>query len=210
MPPSPRGGSEAPGEDVAMATTMSTSVTKAKGARSKSRDSAGLGVGVGLVAPSAPASATAPPTKAKTPTPTPTKAKPHYEFGGPLGALLFIVFSHAIVYYFYLSATFHKGAVVFPLKWEELATTLPTWKAAQMYLGFLALQFAFAWFMPGPVVRGLPVASENNIRHEYICNAAWSWWVTLALLGALHASGTWSLSSIADNVGPMLLSLIHI
>ena len=42
---------------------------------------------------------------------------------------------------------------------QQLSKAFPTWNTVSMYWGFIILQVIFAYVMPGPVVKGLPVPS---------------------------------------------------
>jgi delta24(24(1))-sterol reductase len=138
------------------------------------------------------------------------------EFGGAPGAVAIIVFSHVLVYYLWISITYYRGAVVHPDSladaWPFLermaghvaAGAAPTWRAAGIYFGFLLFELLLARFMPGVWVKGLPVPTEGNVQHRYLCNGAWSWFVTLATAAVLHATGLFRLTELCDNLGPIL------
>ena len=141
----------------------------------------------------------------------PKRAAQALEFGGSLGALIIVLGSHALVYYLWLSITYHRASVV-PLSvlfsaetWRHLVVgAAPTVHAALLYFGFLALQWLLAWIMPGVIVEGLPVPEEGNRRHLYLCNGAASWYATLAIVVALHYAGVVPLTDLADHLGPVL------
>src|SRR4051812_13782495 len=107
----------------------------------------------------------------------PKRESPVLEFGGSFGAMTIVIGSHALVYYLWLSITYHRASVV-PLSvvfssatWRHLVVgAAPTGHAALLYFGFLVLQWLLAWTMPGVVVKGLPVPEEGNRRHIYRCN----------------------------------------
>ena len=140
------------------------------------------------------------------------------EFGGPIGTGLIMVASHAVVYYIWICLEYYKGEFVHPasLAHEDVAAfaqtmwghvvagASPTWAAAGIYFGFLALQALLAVTMPGVDVRGLPIASEGNRQLVYKCNGVAAWYVTLALVGGLHYSGLFRLSQVLDQFGPIL------
>ena len=123
---------------------------------------------------------------------TAERAHPRLEFGGSLGALAIILASHALVYYLWLSVTYHRAQVI-PLgllfsseTWQHLRTgAAPTLHAALLYLGFLALQLLLARTMPGVTVQGLPVPSEGNRKYSYLCNGAASWFDCVTIWPAL-------------------------
>ena len=84
-----------------------------------------------------------------------------YEFGGPLGASLIFVVSHILLYYVYFVLNHNGGAMFVPKSWDEVvsaastvaASAAPTWFAAKLYLGFVALQAVLALYMPGLVLK---------------------------------------------------------
>ena len=133
------------------------------------------------------------------------------EFGGLLGVLAILVASHVLVYYVWLSITYHHGAVVpaavlFSSEtWRHLASgAAPTVHAALLYFGFLALQLVLAWTMPGLTVEGLPVPTEGNKRYRYRCNGVACWYATLVIVVVLHYTGVLRLTELADHLGPVL------
>lgn len=135
-----------------------------------------------------------------------------YEFGGPIGTFCFILFSHFLVYYFWISLSYYQGGIFYPTSFTQLAdyTQLimidanPTLNAAYLYLGFLVLQFVLASIMPGIWVKGLPVPSENNIQHNYLCNGIASWYATLALVFLLNYLKLIPLTVLVDHFGHIL------
>lgn len=120
------------------------------------------------------------------------------------------VFSHVVLYYFYYCLVLNGGNVLLPTSWAELsaavqqtaAATAPTWTAAALYFGYLALQLLFAFVMPGLEMVGRPDDTGRSLK--YLCNGFASWWATQALLVALHFSGLVRLSAVIDNLGPLI------
>jgi delta24(24(1))-sterol reductase len=140
-----------------------------------------------------------------------TAARRDLEFGGPLGVFVILIFSHLLVYYVWLSITYHQGAIISAASlfsaatWHQLTTgAAPTVYAALLYFGFLGLQLVLAWTMPGVRVQGLPVPSEGNRRYSYRCNGAASWYATLLVVVGLHVAGLVPLTALADHLGPVL------
>ena len=142
--------------------------------------------------------------------------KGKWEFGGPLGVAAIMLTSHLLVYYLWASLTYHRGALIGPASladaWpfvqrlgrEIVAGASPTWRAAAIYFGFLGFQTLLAYVMPGLWIKGLPVPSEGNRQHRYLCNGAASWYVTLLTAALLHVTGIFRLTEFADNLGPIL------
>ena len=76
--------------------------------------------------------------------------------------------SHVLLYYVWWVVNLNNGELI-PSKgdwlgaWDELvAKTAPTAAAARLYFTFLAVQFLFAFFMPGINIKGR--ADENGVR----------------------------------------------
>ncbi len=124
------------------------------------------------------------------------------EFGGAKGAAGIIVGSHFLVYYLWGAIQYHQGALYDPrLLWSHVVDgAMPTWQAATVYLGFLAVHLLFAYVMPGVWVKGLPVPTEGGIQHRYLCNGAASWYVTLVLAVIFHEE----IAGLTGQIGPIL------
>ena len=141
-----------------------------------------------------------------------TNDKKNYEFGGPFGALCFIVFSHLLVYYLWISLTLYQGGLFYPHSLADLknlgnlilTSANPTLYAACIYIGYFILQLLLASVMPGVRVKGLQEADKNNVQYEYLCNGISSWYFTLALVFVLNFFNLLPLSAFADNLGHLL------
>ena len=83
---------------------------------------------------------------------------------------------------------------------------MPTYSSVLVYWGFMILQIILAFIMPGPIIKGLPVPSENNKQYSYLCNALYSWYFTLALVFILHYTGLFPLTFLMDNFGSMMVT----
>jgi delta24(24(1))-sterol reductase len=127
-----------------------------------------------------------------------------------------MLFSHALVYYLWIAATYYHGNVVHPASFSDVGPffarmlghirdgAMPTFTAAAIYLGFVGIELGLAYVLPGVWVSGLPVPSENGARRRYLCNGVACWYVTLALVAVLHVTGIMPLYALADHLGPML------
>ncbi|CAF3752037.1 unnamed protein product [Rotaria socialis] len=136
-------------------------------------------------------------------------AKEEKEFGGTLGAIGIMIFSHFIPFYFALSLQYNSGGLYFPSSINEFIenfkeTCSPTWSNFFLYTGFFVIQLIFAAILPGLEVKGLPLPTENNRQYTYKCNALSSWYLTLIVGGILHFTGIFRLTILADNVGSIL------
>lgn len=134
-----------------------------------------------------------------------------YEFGGPIGAVLIMLFSHAIMYYLWLSAIKHNGALFIPV-YSDLQHIVhdctPTADILGFYVAFVIFQAFLGASLPGFRVSGLPIPSENNQMLSYNCNGIVSWWITLLTLFALEYYDAFHLSTLADNYGKLMTVMI--
>ena len=132
-----------------------------------------------------------------------------YEFGGPLGVSVLMVLFPALMCYLYICLMSHSGKCVNPFTehfWRDgLPTVMPNVYAVQMYLGFTVWQAFTARFLPGVLVKGLPVPSLDNKQLVYNCNGIASWYVDLVLLFVLHYNSIWNLGDIVENLGPIMM-----
>lgn len=131
------------------------------------------------------------------------------EFGGPMGSLFIMIWSHFLMLYLWVSLEFYQGGLFMP-EWDQLpsqlAKAIPTLQTFAVYWGFMILQVIFAYVMPGPVVKGLPVPSEENKQYNYLCNALYSWYATLTIVGALYYTGIFSITFLVENLGSMMVT----
>ena len=109
-----------------------------------------------------------------------------YEFGGPIGSSILMIWSHCVLLYFWLSFKFYECSFFIPSDFsillDQLSHAKPNLESISIYFGFIFIQLLFSSFLPGPIVKGLPVPTDGNKKHEYKCNAATSWWVTIILI----------------------------
>ncbi|KAK4518736.1 uncharacterized protein ATC70_008958 [Mucor velutinosus] len=146
-----------------------------------------------------------------------------YEFGGPAGALGMMLGFPCLMYYFWICLEYHQGHLITPASYtkdgimqflsEEILAKIavgayPTFTAVKIYMGFVVYSFLCAYFMPGPVVNGLPLPSLKGGKLPYLCNALSSWYLTLALSVILHVTGIFRLTSIIENFGGIMTTAI--
>ena len=148
--------------------------------------------------------------------PAKTQKREDSEFGGAIGAAIIMAFSHVLVYYLWISSAYYDGAALYPKSVDDIVPflhrmwahildgALPTVRSAAIYIGFLAFELLLAYIMPGVLSKGFPVPSEDNKQHTYLCNGAWSWYVTLIVAFLLHYTGLFNLAELADQRGSML------
>ena len=139
----------------------------------------------------------------------------YYEFGGPVGALGLIIFSHFIMVYLWASLQFFDGSVFYPKSigdiypwfgrlfdlWRNHA--LPTVESVKIYGIFMLVEVVIAMVVPGLKIKGLPIPSWGYKQLEYNCNAIQSWYIMIALAAVLQFTGLWSMSSVIDSIGPL-------
>ena len=70
----------------------------------------------------------------------------------------------------------------------------------------MVLQIVFAYTLPGVVVKGLPVPTENNKQYSYLCNAVFSWYLTIGLVGIFYYTGIFSITFLVENLGAMMVT----
>ena len=146
------------------------------------------------------------------------KIKPT-EFGGPIGNLGLIAFSHFIVPYIYLCLNHNNGSLILPSAlsveaFKQWGTYLcdtfcnyaaPTTYAFTVYWVFQVAQILMAVVLPGVTMEGLSIASEGGRKLKYLCNALSSWYVSLILVFVLHWYNIFPITEIIDNLGPLTM-----
>jgi delta24(24(1))-sterol reductase len=131
-----------------------------------------------------------------------------YEFGGPWGVSALMIGFPLLMAYLYICLAAHNGQLQDPMRWEfwerGVPTILPTPRATAIYMSFTIFQYITAATMPGIKVMGLPVPSLGGKQLEYLCNGVASWYVDLVLVAALHISGWFPITSVVDEIGPIM------
>lgn len=149
-----------------------------------------------------------------------------YEFGGWKGALTIMIFSHFIIYYFWLCVEFYNGELVHP--WHSLLRTKegtvsafaaelwglvvrhasPTLYTFGLYSAFMFLQYFLALTVPGPRTFGLPAPSENMHKRTHRCNAVWCWYFLIGAIAALHYFNVLPMWTIRENFGSFMTAAV--
>jgi delta14-sterol reductase/lamin-B receptor len=126
------------------------------------------------------------------------------QFGGPWGALSLTIVMPTITFYLWSAVAQHGGSLWLPRSTAELLAMIPTptWEAAAMFGGWLALQALLYVVMPGRVVHGRPTA--HGERAEYRLNGLLAFGVSAALLVAGIAAGVVSPAFVLAQLGPLL------
>ncbi len=129
------------------------------------------------------------------------------EFGGPVGCLMIMIFSHVVPYYLWYSLEFKNSQPFVPRVTDFFILVehvWPTWRAAGLYLGFILFQFLLALLVPGFEGKGMPLPHENGKQLKYNCNAIQAWYITLVTVAVLHWSNILPLTLLMDEFGPIL------
>eukprot|EP01080_Neovahlkampfia_damariscottae_P010785 gene10785-3402_t len=136
------------------------------------------------------------------------ETKTEYEFGGPIGAVSIIIFSHFIPYYLWYCTDLNNGVLALPsltmLK-EILHHIQPNYISMSLYLGFILFEAFLAWIIPGFEVEGLPLKHEGNKKLKYNCNAFQAWWITLSLIGVFYYTNVFKISVLVDYLPSLML-----
>ncbi|EPY23025.1 sterol C-24 reductase [Strigomonas culicis] len=137
-----------------------------------------------------------------------------YEFNGPWGALGIMIFSHVIIYYFFVCLSLFEGTLIYPghamLKGEPMSQVFLgylgkhaslTCKSLFTFWAFLLLEYVLTLVCPAIYVKGLPLPSENGARLTYKCNAVSAWYAVLVIAGVLHYTGVYPLQTLRHEFG---------
>ncbi len=126
------------------------------------------------------------------------------QFGGPWGALLLTIVMPTVTFYLWSAIAQHGGSLWLPGSPAELAAMIPTptWQAAALLGGWLALQGLLYVVVPGRVVQGRPAHSGEQA--EYRLNGLVAFGATAALLVAGVATGVVSPAAVLAQLGPLL------
>src|SRR5690348_7095165 len=110
-----------------------------------------------------------------------------------------MIFFPSLMYYFWICIEFSNGHLAHPASFDTIGEwALQQWDlvfthaapnvfAVTSYTVFILFQFALAAFMPGPVVKGLPVPSLGFKQLEYLCNGLSSWYATIVARYGIEA-----------------------
>jgi delta24(24(1))-sterol reductase len=142
-----------------------------------------------------------------------------YEFGGPAGVLGIMLFAPCMMYFFYACLENNNGRMLYPNSFEDIGPffgrlagyishAAPSVYGFKVYVIFCLFEAVLAWYMPGPIVKGLPIPSENNRQLEYRCNGVSSFYATAVVAFVLHNTGVFPLTDIIDNWGTIMTAAI--
>ncbi|CAG8982124.1 hypothetical protein HYALB_00003216 [Hymenoscyphus albidus] len=140
----------------------------------------------------------------------------HFEFGGSFGASVIIVGSPVLMYYLWIGATYYDGQFPVPDKdqtfwafvkqmWGLVYTGayphLRAWKIYWTYYIFEALCYLF---MPGFTCYGKPLQHLGGQKLLYYNSAYTSFYLTIFVMGILHFTSLFPISTFLDEFGPIM------
>jgi len=135
-------------------------------------------------------------------------------FGGALGVSFIMIWSHYILYYLWYCYQYNNARLIIPLTpnelisfiydlcYKSLTQTVPSLYVIVTYTIYFVLQLILAAYVPGNIITGLGV--KDGKRLKYLCNAYNCYYITLGLLGLLHVTGIYPITTIIDNIGEYL------
>jgi delta14-sterol reductase len=128
------------------------------------------------------------------------------QFGGPIGALVMMTLLPALTVYLWACVHLHGGALVWPDAALLSRLPPPSLRALSWLAGWFLLQLVLDVLLPGRSYTGFP--QKDGKRRSYRLNGFASLLVTLALLGALRATGTLRGSDVVQELGPLLMTSV--
>eukprot|EP01041_Mallomonas_annulata_P008783 gene8783-18164_t len=145
------------------------------------------------------------------------KSKEYFEFGGPIGAVFLILWSHYILFYFWYCYETADGKFILPTSTDALTghlqnfgvlfmtKCLPSTTTWIAYFAFFVLQIVLAAFMPGILIKGLPTGPAG-VRLPYLCNGYLCYYFCLAVFIIVHYLKLFPGTHLADNYGEYLVA----
>lgn len=121
-----------------------------------------------------------------------------------------------LMYYMWIGATFYNGHFPRPVGQESMTDFLehmvylirteayPHLNAWLIYWTFFVVEGIFYLYLPGIVVQGKPLPHLGGQKLDYYCSGVWSFYTTIVLALALHASGLFKLYTLIDEFGPIM------
>lgn len=117
--------------------------------------------------------------------------KVHYEFGGPLGALVVIVFLPIVIYslYFLCNEKFCVNAGNVGSVWisiQKNSFSLLSYEGAAIYLGWIVFSVLLEIFLPGETVEGTEILDPNTSKKfklKYKISGHLQFWLSVFLMG---------------------------
>lgn len=139
-----------------------------------------------------------------------------FEFGGSWGVLSMMIGFPLLMYYMWIGATYYDGKLPLPSEGQSLSDffahlghlvyegAFPSLKAWTIYWVFFVFEALCYMFLPGITLQGRPLPHEGGKQLTYYCSAIWSWYTTIFVALALHATGLFKLYTLIDEFGPLM------
>jgi delta24(24(1))-sterol reductase len=121
-----------------------------------------------------------------------------------------------LMYFMWIGTIFYDGRIPKPAKDETIMEFLdhmwflvkteayPTKRAWCIYWLFGFTQMAFYVLLPGVYRKGQALPHLGGKQLDYYCSAMWSFYTSVVLVLALHASGYYKLNTLIDEYGPIM------
>lgn len=135
-----------------------------------------------------------------------SKSEERSAFGGPLGALVMLIFMPAITVYLWICVHRHGGSLVLPTSIAVSELPFPNTQAAILLAGWFVFQLVLDVVLPGRAWTG-PVQKDGK-RRTYRLNGFLSLVVSLAALATIFATGIGSGRHVVELLGPLLICSI--
>ena len=143
------------------------------------------------------------------------------EFGGPIGVLALMIWSHYILYYFYYCYQCNNGNMIIPgysnnnTLYQEILNFIDVFKQYCIpsvnvwiaYAFFFIMQLVLAAFVPGMLMYGVKI-DKNGTRLPYLCNGYLCYYIFIYLLFTLHYNGIYKITDIVDYWGEYLTAAV--
>ncbi|KAL8747549.1 MAG: hypothetical protein Q9190_000588 [Brigantiaea leucoxantha] len=144
------------------------------------------------------------------------ESKHHIEFGGTPGVSAMMAGFPLLMYYMWIGATFYDGHLPWPAQSQSASdfvkqlgyltyeNAFPTLQAWIIYWAFFLFEAVCYLYLPGITTKGKPLPHEGGKRLDYYCSGLWSFYMTIAVAGALHWTGLFKLYTVLDEFGPIM------
>ena len=142
------------------------------------------------------------------------------EFGGTIGTLALIIWSHYILFYFWYCYETASGQIIIPTSGDELSYHLnnfknlveercvPSLTTCCAYFAFFFIQLLLAALLPGLEMKGLPTSEGKQL--SYFCNGYECYYFFLLCMALFHYLDIYNITHISDHYGEYLMCSVII